>query len=165
MHKSRLLNETSFLLVISLLLLVSQGFVAMQVVYLLIAVLFTGVSYLLPTKPNWIFQVILFLLCAFLPDLVLFLPATMRVIAPEESHLDYLFLLGFLLISTVGNHPPIKVAFVVILLFFSFYLREKKINERPILRKSTLSPKILIGKNNKSYRNKIKHWPCHKKHN
>ena len=125
MHKSRLLNETSFLLVISLLLLVSQGFVAMQVIYLLIAVLFTGVSYLLPTKPNWIFQVILFLLCAFLPDLVLFLPATMRVIAPEESHLDYLFLLGFLLISTVGNHPPIKVAFVVILLFFSFYLRKK----------------------------------------
>ena len=50
MHKSRLLNETSFLLVISLLLLVSQGFVAMQVIYLLIAVLFTGVSYLLPTK-------------------------------------------------------------------------------------------------------------------
>lgn len=49
----------------------------------------------------------------------------MRVIAPEESHLDYLFLLGFLLISTVGNHPPIKVAFVVILLFFSFYLRKK----------------------------------------
>ncbi|MGC3797859.1 two-component sensor histidine kinase, partial [Enterococcus faecium] len=28
MHKSRLLNETTFLLVISLLLLVSQGFVA-----------------------------------------------------------------------------------------------------------------------------------------
>ena len=55
MHKSRLLNETSFLLVISLLLLVSQGFVAMQVIYSLIAVLFTGVSYLLPTKPNWIF--------------------------------------------------------------------------------------------------------------
>lgn len=65
MHKSRLLNETSFLLVISLLLLVSQGFVAMQVIYLLIAVLFTGVSYLLPTKPNWIFQVILFLYVPF----------------------------------------------------------------------------------------------------
>lgn len=52
MSKSRLLSEAGFLLAVSLLLLVNQGFVAVQVIYLLIAVIFTGVSYLLPRIAN-----------------------------------------------------------------------------------------------------------------
>ena len=104
MTNYRPLTEAGFFLAISLFLLVNQGFVAVQVIYLLIAVLFTGVSYLLPKKPSWFFQVILLLLCAFWPALALFLPAMMRVIAPKERQDDGLFLLGFLLISTVGNH-------------------------------------------------------------
>ncbi len=61
MSKSRLLSEAGFLLAVSLLLLVNQGFVAVQVIYLLIAVIFTGVSYLLPRIANWFFK----LFCCF----------------------------------------------------------------------------------------------------
>ncbi len=56
MSKSRLLSEAGFLLAISLLLLVNQGFVAVQVIFLLIAIFFTGVSYLLPRKASWFFS-------------------------------------------------------------------------------------------------------------
>jgi len=126
MTNYRPLTEAGFFLAISLFLLVNQGFVAVQVIYLLIAVLFTGVSYLLPKKPSWFFQVILLLLCAFWPALALFLPAMMRVIAPKERQDDGLFLLGFLLISTVGNHSPTELAFIILLLLFAFYLRKKE---------------------------------------
>jgi len=125
MSKSRLLSEAGFLLAVSLLLLVNQGFVAVQVIYLLIAVIFTGVSYLLPRIANWFFQVILLLLCTFWPELALFLPALMRVIAPEDSKDDVLFLLGFLLIATVVHHSLTELAFVILLLLFAFYLRKK----------------------------------------
>jgi signal transduction histidine kinase len=140
MSKSRLLSEAGFLLAISLLLLVNQGFVAVQVIFLLIAIFFTGVSYLLPRKASWFFQVILLLLCTFWPELALFLPAMMRVIAPEERKDDILSLLGFLLIATVGNQSPSKIAFVILLLLVAFYLRKKE------QRMSALEKKYIASK-------------------
>ncbi len=70
----------------------------------------------------------------------------MRVIAPEESNLDYLFLLGFLLIATVGNHPPIKVAFVILLLLFAFYLRKKDQRTSDLEKKYIALQRYSLGK-------------------
>lgn len=64
MTNYRPLTEAGFFLAISLFLLVNQGFVAVQVIYLLIAVLFTGVSYLLPKKPSWFFKLFC---CCYVP--------------------------------------------------------------------------------------------------
>lgn len=124
MDKSRTLIESSLFLLISLSLMIGQGFAAQQISYLLAAIFLMGISFLLPKSASWIMIMAIIVICYLWPALTFYLPCFLRTLPLRALAIEgatLLCLTGMLFFQQRG---AIQIALMVLMLF-SFYLRQK----------------------------------------
>ncbi|WP_430609418.1 hypothetical protein [Enterococcus sp. DIV0876] len=95
MDKSRTLIESTLLLLVSLSLMIGQGFDAQQIIYFLTAVFLMGVSFLLPKSARWVVIAGIIPLCYFWSDLTFFLPCLLRILPVQSKIVDAVAFFGF----------------------------------------------------------------------
>ncbi|WP_312499614.1 histidine kinase [Enterococcus sp.] len=123
MDKRRTLTESALLLLVSLFVMISQGFAAQQVIYLLTAVFLMGIGFLLPKSVNWILILSTMPLCYWWPDIAYYLPPLLRILSMPTKRFEaatFFVYSATLLLLPLSAYQGI----IVMLLAISLYLRQ-----------------------------------------
>lgn len=124
MDKSRTLIESTLLLLVSLSLMIGQGFDAQQIIYFLTAVFLMGVSFLLPKSAGWVVIAGIIPLCYFWSDLTFFLPCLLRILPVQSKIVDAVAFFWFCVGLFLLQFPALAVV-LMFLMVLSLYLRQK----------------------------------------